>query len=240
MKSLEIKSHKPICKFYLHLVIILELKNTFQKMSTKKQIPCQECGKVFESQRYLGYHIRRKHVEDVPKVETSCGKKVASKPKKNDHEAQCASRGIKCDICLECFIGKPKLNTHLTVAHLIHIQLNPEDEQHRKKVSQVVYSQCQYCTFHHLKFKEVINHIKLTHANVNIVNPKTAKRYNCDICEKSFKSKSQMDRHKDTVHIQSLQYANFSCDICEKYFVSLLTLRKHYSKRHQKGVEYGK
>ena len=127
----------------------------------KKEIPCQECSQLFETPRLLGYHMRRKHGEEIPKWETKCKKLMASETKMKEHEEQCEKKGLKCEICGECFIGQPKLKAHKNKDHLIYIKLSPEDEKQRNEVKQVVFSHCKHCDFHDLKFAKVIEHSKV-------------------------------------------------------------------------------
>ena len=51
----------------------------------------------------------------------------------------------------------------------------------------------------------------------------------CNLCDKSFSSKSHRKRHQESTHQQSV---GFSCQVCNKQFYRKDHLKKHHTRKH--------
>ena len=58
----------------------------------------------------------------------------------------------------------------------------------------------------------------------------TAKKYQCNICEKSFAEEKTLKGHKDHIHFGK----SFECEICQKKFPSKKNVQVHKKTMHEK------
>ena len=57
--------------------------------------------------------------------------------------------------------------------------------------------------------------------------------YECDSCEKGFRTRSELKRHTESVHEK---IRNVECSNCEKTFCSKSKLKRHTAKVHEKKI----
>lgn len=69
------------------------------------------------------------------------------------------------------------------------------------------------------------NHIRIVHEN--------AYRHVCEICAKSFSSKSQLDYHGRSVHGTG-KVEKFKCNLCDAMLATKLILNRHRQRMHER------
>ena len=173
---------------------------------------CYVCGKSFTRSQDLRRHLRCHHGETPEFLCESCGKSYKSQDGLNYHKAlshpPCDNEG--CDpppplICGECrksFANQVQLKVHLKNSH-----------QRAKSVHT-----CTICvppsTFER---KDVFNNHLALHEG--------AKPFTCNICDKNFSSRSNLQSHSRT-HDPS---SSLQCPTCSKKFNSKKKLNLHVS-----------
>ena len=80
---------------------------------------------------------------------------------------------------------------------------------------------CPYClkSFRKMKPRDKDNHIKMIHEN------KTDGKFNCNMCEKSYKSKTSLDYHVEVTHTSQRQ--EIKCNLCAKTFAHEKNVKRH-------------
>ena len=131
------------------------------------------------------------------------------------------SKELKCEVCNKTFVSQNGLNSHKEIAH------TSETEKFKKYI-------CETCddaftTSSHLARHQKIKHYK-SNANRDYAECfKNVDEFECDQCEKVFKRKDVLKRHKQTVHETSL---DLQCSSCEKSFKRRDKLTKHIKLEH--------
>ena len=90
---------------------------------------------------------------------------------------------------------------------------------------------CSYClrTFHNMKDRN--NHTRMIHKNIS------EEKFVCELCGKSYMSKTALKYHTDIVHAMSIQTEK--CPICKLAFGHKISLKRHM-KIHQKTLDLHK
>ena len=84
---------------------------------------------------------------------------------------------------------------------------------------------CSYCLKYFHNMKDRNNHIRMIHNNIS------EGKFACELCEKSYMSKTALNYHTDRVHTMSIQEEK--CPICKLAFGHKISLNRHM-KIHQK------
>ncbi|XP_037027273.1 zinc finger protein 675-like isoform X1 [Bradysia coprophila] len=167
---------------------------------------CQHCTEQFEKKEELIDHLRNEHTDLI----FLCDVCKDYLPRSNllEHMTSHAlsleainstSEEIKCERCDKTFPTDKKLQRHKKVAH----QKPPK------------LFQCTECNKIFNTNRVLQNHYKHKHSD--------ARRYHCDLCQKSFKTDSGLYAHRKT-HADSYDY---SCQICLKKFKFKVHLSRH-------------
>ncbi|XP_037042934.1 zinc finger protein 2 homolog [Bradysia coprophila] len=164
---------------------------------------CHLCGAKLMNKRNLIVHYRV-HTGKPFKCD-ECGKTFSTKTKCRRHlrnHAGTLPRPHKCMVCGKAFIQKRHLSDHLKT-HL------PVTVTHSHRF------QCDQCPKHFFKEDQLTRH-KLLHVGIT-------KPWNCNFCEKSFKTNYTRVEHERT-HTGEQPY---SCPICGRRFAQQASLRGH-------------
>ena len=106
----------PFCgKFYKNL------KGHLLKQHNKKEIPCEQCEKVFKSKANKSDHVKNVHGEDISCL--LCKKKFASKKYLKKHQKVAHSKVNKliCCYCDKTFHFKHSLKNTKNIVQLIFL-----------------------------------------------------------------------------------------------------------------------
>ena len=205
----------------------------------EKTVPCQECDKLFGSERLLKDHVQlvhrknlscdqcdfktnkpfnlkkhqqTRHSNQEPSIQCrSCDKLFLTKGQAAIHEKNShGHKCIECDQCGKMYATRGQLNSHRRLVH--------EDNK----------ADCDICG-KTLKNKESLRkHLKLVHDPADTELKKTTVTWQCPECESVLTSKSQQRLHKlKQRHLEVHQPPKYNCDYCEKSFRDKVTLDGH-------------
>ncbi|XP_055676826.1 zinc finger protein 883-like [Lutzomyia longipalpis] len=177
----------------------------FTRSKQKKQYSCEFCKKSF---RYVGALERHNEVRDSSK--------------------------LQCETCNERFCQDTELDNHLRTAH-----------------KEKIYFQCLHCEEQFTNFRLIYKHHKVNHPNLlgptkpflcdtcglAMIDSRDLKRHmmihrglkphKCDVCEKTFRLKTEVEQHR-RVHIPSSEITEqYACPMCPKKFRTNVTLWRH-------------
>ena len=85
------------------------------------------------------------------------------------------------------------------------------------------------------------------HGHIEVVHRKIVKKFECTVCEKSYSSKSNLNKHRKTAHLMSNLNSAFieninkkaslgkeiHCKFCEKKFSRKDALKRHVTTVHK-------
>ncbi|KAF7268379.1 hypothetical protein GWI33_018481 [Rhynchophorus ferrugineus] len=127
-----------------------------------------------------------------------CGKLMLSLPKAKIHAQNCGKKkSAKCYVCGEQFPLRKELLQHLKTAHVINIS--------KDKTNKIGKHECYICNQIFSSYGSLAYHM----------SKHQGRRYNCDICDKWFYTKNQVDIHKQ---IHNRDKTLVICPICGKGF----------------------
>ena len=144
---------------------------------------------------------------------------------------------LKCEFCEHTSTQKGHLKVHINEVHMKIKQLNeectlcdfkPRDLYHLKlhinSVHLKLKSKCPHCDFEtsHLRA-----HIRVAH------NRDKIRKYQCNLCEYSHINKTQMDIHRNGVHLG----INLNCQFCDFKSASKYALKAHVKIKHMSKTE---
>ncbi|KAL3282401.1 hypothetical protein HHI36_005586 [Cryptolaemus montrouzieri] len=168
------------------------------------EFPCPSCQQIFPKMSILEKHASDEHPGlKVHKCE-SCQKSFSRANHLKRHLlSHSEEKPHICEICTKCFNRKDHLTQHLKL--------------HLKSTDEV----CDICfkPFHRA------DHLAKHKASKHGIGQKIMgeKKYECDICQKSFTTEKYRD-----VHVKGhLGMKKFGCKICEKTFISKSHLNEH-------------
>ena len=116
-------------------------------------------------------------------------------------------RNAKCEICSKNFCDRYTLKRHVETVH-----------NKKKKL------ECEIC---HLKIERRDTYRRHMYQSHNIGEQKI---WQCELCEKTFNIKSNLNRHTKTTHINK-----FECEICHLSLANIHTYRRHLYQTHNVG-----
>ncbi|XP_070534623.1 zinc finger protein 678-like [Ptychodera flava] len=184
-----------------------ELLKQHHKIHDKKALySCDVCSKTFGRKENFDMHVRS-HKYERPYLCEECGKVFNKKDSFAKHISM--HSGIKpyrCPVCNKCFVSKTYAKTHQKVQHSDQTTLKPWSCPECKKT----FKQKSYLTKHqrnvHAKKRAHLCDIcgkcfgyrqKLTeHKRVHTGELP----FQCEICEKSYKTKTGLNSHQLYVH----------------------------------------
>lgn len=175
----------------------------------EKQFECdvEGCGKAFISTTLLDCH-KNSHLPDDEKPHKcdieGCDKRFSQLPHLVSHKKTHDDiRDYVCDICNKAFTQSSHLTTH--------------KKTHEKVLRRCEYEGCDYETYEELFFEK---HIRAKHVKTCI----------CDICNKSFFTKTYLERHM-LAHSDERQFL-CTYDKCFRRFKRKDILNEHIKKYH--------
>ena len=185
----------------------------------KKVLKCEMCPYttkgVFSGQAdKLKRHVRR-HTGEKPYVcdmEKECHEKFISsselighKRRKHTHE-----KPFCCYICGKAFIASSQLKQHSYIRHSVERQKTLKCDI------------CDFCT-------DTTSSIR-THRKIHFPAVKT---FDCDKCNKVFRTRSRLSRHQISLHDESAE-KKFKCEQCDRPFLEKYNMMKHIDLVHNK------
>ncbi|KAG4067741.1 hypothetical protein HA402_005513 [Bradysia odoriphaga] len=173
------------------------------KVHDENKLLCHLCGAKLMNKRNLMVHYRV-HTGKPFKCD-ECGRTFSTKTKLNRHARDHAGtlpRPHKCTICGRAFIQKRHLSDHMRT-------------HGEPKVHAPHRFHCDQCPKNFFIEDQLTRH-KLVHVGIT-------KPWNCNFCEKSFKTNFLRVEH-ERMHTGEKPY---SCQICSKRFAKQAYLRGH-------------
>lgn len=160
---------------------------------------CQLCGTAFKTRYNLLRHFQKRHPEykmyecDLCRINFQCIDEFKDHLEEKHSKVHPTARSVDskqvrfaCDVCGNMYKNKASAMNHL----LTHTA--------KKNVS---CTQCDFTCY--------------TKQQLGVHQTKHNKRFVCDICNKRFAQKSQLDVHRNAVHYNQRP---FSCVLCNKSF----------------------
>jgi hypothetical protein len=192
-----------LCKYSTMKRVSLENHLT-RHLANSRQHPCIKCGQIFQ---YLSELVRHQNCKRISKclscnVNFSC-KLLLVKHNKITHDGK-----FKCPQCPFSCVEKKILTVHIK-GHNFRFY-------------------CECCGFATSWRKNFLEHQKLRqHGQFSSI---PIELFQCDRCEKFFKLKHQLNRHKITTHVD-LKF--LTCQICMKVSASKMILQTHIQRVHE-------
>lgn len=175
------------------------------------EFDCLLCKKRFPNNRALGKH-KSTHKPKEILICDICGKEYRSQFDLDFHTEVVHNRisspkkGItyRCSHCTETF------NSHLALVD--HIQQHKKEKHDSPRLCEICAKECPNLKSYRA---HVSNH--------------RAKKFLCDVCNKSFLRSVQLIQH---MHVHT-GVKSFACDICKRAFAKQDSLRSHKKREHQ-------
>lgn len=179
-----------------------------------KRYQCIECEKTYSRTDHLKTHVLSVHRPSDKAFECiECGQKFAAQYRLNDHKKY---RAV-CNTCGRMFCTKKLQQLH-------------QAEEHDYRETTATSSICHYNGCNELVAEcGWAEHMANKHPNINR-KEKKPDPYECDICSKTYKTKTGVEFHLLSVHFPSTK--KFKCKICGYATVSQKLLEQHQRKIH--------
>jgi len=207
--------------------ILMQIRSHVENHKKEKRFKCEVCMKSFTFKNNFNDHLER-HSGVKVKCDL-CDAEFLTKIALSNHKSYMHSdRSFKCDKC-----GYVAKNSKLLRAH----------QEVHKEWKEADFVECLKCYKKYRNIKALRSHNKQVHIekqftcdhfNCNYVG-KTKyelnrheashdKKFDCNICEKLFSSKSELKNH---ISIKHEDPDRFKCHVCDKRLNSKQTLRRH-------------
>ena len=198
----------------------------------KKKMRCEICTQLISSDN-LKWHTNQFH-NGLNKSNCShCEKSFTTKPELEKHIKiihMHMNNKAKCDICSK-FFSSNYLKQHIDIVHSDHRRANclycnksfvtkSDMKRHIKRIHTSEKEKCDVCSMLILS-RNLKYHINQFHNGANGVN--------CNHCDKSFKTKHELEIHVTTIHMDMDYKAK--CYICSK-LISRNNLKQHIAIVH--------
>lgn len=199
-----------------------------------KKYVCDVCDSRYITQSHLKRHARSSHqirTEDMVKCQhESCGMEFSNTTSMKRHYKQrhMKEKMYGCNECEEKFYRKSQLRRH----SMMHTGVFPYNcpkcgkgsinlKQHEHHMVGHKSYECSTCGEVLKKWSQLMVHRREKHS----------KKHQCDVCEKIFSHKSNMDSH---MRIHSSNKVVFPCTVsgCDKFYFHAKNLRAHVRAKH--------
>ncbi|XP_063701117.1 zinc finger protein 26-like [Culicoides brevitarsis] len=202
-------------------------------------VSCEICSKKLSNQSALYRHritIHQKLPQNRPFSCEICKSRWPSRSSLENHRLSkhSGSKNFKCAICEKCFAVKYHLATHIKRVHcytkdfVCHTCGKCFKSQNYLNSHYLVHSQdknfsCDDCGASFKQEASLYIHKKIHRETQEGV------KYNCDICEKTFRNARTLKKHQMTHNGPDLE-----CEHCEKKYRQKDSLTKHILSVHKK------
>lgn len=214
-----------------------------------KLFMCKDCNKVFESGSMLTNHNQSLHGQLLKCRKTqSCGKTFKTGAERNKHETDVSH--YKCEICDISYIRYKELQTHHKteceplICHVCKEEFrrdsknNTEFNNHILQCENLKSFICDICGLGFNLKKKLQTHQKL-HSEQNTNKKLLSKlknellgesrrikprKFQCDLCEKSYTTNQKLKFHKLGAHTAVKQ---FECTYCDSKLTTPYSLSRH-------------
>ncbi|KAG8183969.1 hypothetical protein JTE90_007402 [Oedothorax gibbosus] len=180
----------------------------------RSQVPCPESGMEFQASEDVKGHLVLQHtspflqdrvsLQDFYKFEED--KPLDEKSFQNRKE----KKTFECPVCKKRFTRRENKKLHMKSHH-------PQNFDSAKTFP------CPRCEKVFLKRSQIKEHIQQQHPSTN-----------CDICDESFPSSSNLRLHLANTHHRTFEY---TCVVCSEPFDHEADLLQHQENQHQVAVE---
>ena len=199
-------------KFYRHVSFHADDPGAKSKSKSeaKDTFQCKwvECDARFKHPSRLKEHLRT-HSSERPFGCPICGGLFGSKAKLIEHlKRQSGPKHYICNMCNKTFAMEALLKNHMR-SHL-----------NTKK--------CDLCGMTFAARSNLETHIMYKHSD--------EKPFDCEECEFSCKTQSDLNKHFDMMHCGEQRYLTCQWDKCEYSTKSVMCLKRHMIKDHGDGV----
>lgn len=124
---------------------------------------------------------------------------------------------FQCNFCEKTFGTKSNLKSHIKSRHSI----DPSARQPKRRNDRFKCDTCSKC----FRDSYILRRHQVVHTG--------EKPYNCDLCDKGFATKSNLDSHKRSRHSGLKPYP---CGSCGKYFARKEQVTQHQRRKHKSGI----
>ncbi len=181
-------------------------------------VACSLCQKEVQGTMNLKKHMTIEHPGQVdenlipyhPSMPGSicdlCGKEFMDKYKLAFHH-KLHHEKMTCKICLEELSGTNSLRNHMAQEHPEHFD----------------FSVCNYCG------KKFMTKFILKKHLAQVHNHGDSRRFQCDMCHRSYMYMSSLKQHRITMHLKTLEY---KCRVCGEGFYDTSQRHVHEKKMH--------
>ena len=219
---------------------IYYLKAHIKKVHEGEEIDtftCDKCGKILNSKSGYLNHMKYTHENKAKEFECDkCGRKfhIMSLLKLHVRTVHEKERNFQCDTCGMKFTAKGACQKHMKAIHAKEYDFK-----------------CEHCFQAFLEPAVLKRHVARVHAT-------GPKKFQCDLCPKSFATNYDLKCHKQKIHERLINFKcedcgkgffynheysthvkvvhkgekNFKCHLCEKQFMRPGQLKSHISSAH--------
>lgn len=228
---------------------VLKFRKNLKKHMKEKHLNsfynCNSCPQSFRSKTKLISHSLEVHSIKMRVVVENfsceiCNMKFDAKSIYESHRAtHFDERPEKCGICNDSFKNIGNLNRHMKYVHAenrdeiceicsksFKNQMALKSHKNTVHADLKVYVNCLYCNKIFME-KCLKSHIINSHTEIGKI-----KKFTCEICKKSFKTKSLLNRHIASVHEAVNRGILYNCDECTFTSTRLRELRDHQLENH--------
>ena len=203
---------------------------------SERQFACDKCPKRFYHNYNLKQHLASSHIDSTTERSFICGIENCGKAFINRNRLKLHEKGhdqsyeIVCDICSRVLRGKHTFEQHLKTHDESYVEKKEQcnicgqwvKRLKKHQASHVMLElQCNYCN-KVVHTKNALNkHIIYYH--------KTISKFECSLCEKSFKKKESLREHM-AGHTGDVLY---TCPYCPSTFNSSANMHRHKKRDHR-------
>ncbi|XP_044739024.1 zinc finger protein 883-like [Chrysoperla carnea] len=189
---------------------------------------CKHCENSYKGDENLLHHMKIKHPEELLSSDTKRGKRNLTI--------------YKCEFCNEEYLVKAYYERHLRTHAIEPPYPCPHPlcdrgyfSRYELKVHSSIHSEdspykCLYCSKTFKLKRNQYFHMRFKHLDLLRYNATDSKSYECEICNRKFKSQLNYNQHK-VVHTEnSNKERPFLCSTCGRSFTIQASLYNHQEK----------